>query len=176
MSPPTHDTPLLGILKQRVSGYYILPYAVLLLVCFLCNLIPLIPTSFFRVFFPEDSLILPLCVLVVPDYIQDMLWPPLGQVLDCVAFRALCGQRNLAVTRLIRKSDSLDAVLKGCILKVPAIVTTVIVVLRQAGLSTWLSVMIAVLCPGLTGGAAFVISAASVRMVQTRKLERDDAL
>jgi hypothetical protein len=176
MSQPTDKTPLLGTLKQHASGYYILPYSFLVVVCFSCNLVPLLPTHVFEVVFPRHSTILQLCVLVVPDYIQDILWPPLGRMLDYTAFSALYGQQSLSVRRLIRKSDTLNVILKGCILKVPAIVTTIIVALRQAGVPTWRSVMIAVLCPSLTGGIAFVISVASVRMVQSRKSERDDAL
>lgn len=64
---------------------------------------PLLGTS--RPIFPGNSETLQLCVLVVPDCIQDMLWPALGQVLDDAAFDAL-HDRTASERVHVRKSDS----------------------------------------------------------------------
>ncbi|KAK3934399.1 hypothetical protein QBC46DRAFT_273867 [Diplogelasinospora grovesii] len=168
MTQLTDKTPLLGAYK-RTPRCYILPYALLLVVCVLCNLVPLIPSRILVATF-SDSVGLRLFLLLLPDYLQDVLWPPLGHLLDYMAFNAS------SVRRLIRKSDSLNAILKGLLLKVPLILITFLVALRLAGLSIWLSSMLAVLCSGLMGGIAFIISVDSVRMLQGLKSKRDDAV
>ncbi|KAK3935208.1 hypothetical protein QBC46DRAFT_272234 [Diplogelasinospora grovesii] len=174
MTQSTDKTPLLGAHK-RTPRCYILPYALLLVVCVLCNLVPLIPSRILEATF-SDSVGLRLFLLLLPDYLQDMLWPPLGHVLDYMASNALYGQPSFSLRRSIRKSDSLNAILKGLLLKVPSIFITFLVALRLAGLSIWLSSMLAVLCSGLMGGIAFIISVDSVRMLQGLKSKRDDAL
>lgn len=112
MAESTNKTPLLGTSTQYRSGCCILPYVLLLVVCFSCNLVPLVPSQVFESTFPGNAETLQICVLVVPDYIQDMLWPPLGQVLDHAAFDALHDRMALE-RRHIRKSTPLTLCRKG---------------------------------------------------------------
>ena len=173
MQQLTHETPLLGLHRQRASRWYILPYAFLLFVCILSQFAPLTPSWVLEAIF-SDAAGVQLYLLVLPDYIQSIVWPYLRRVLDYIAFEALHDHPSFSVRKLVRKSDCLSSILKG-LLKGPSTFVTITVALRLIGISTWLSPILALLFLALMGGIAF-ISVDWVKMIQTRKSERDDAV
>lgn len=179
MSQPTEETPLLGaVLPPQPplpppSKWYILPYALLLLLFLFCNLLAIIPLP--RVFpaLPSEELItLQLCLLMVADYIVEIPWLPLAHVAEYAASVVLDCRPEQSERKTIRKSESLNAFFKAFALKIPPIISTIVLASRQLG---FLFILLAVIYLAITCGFTFVL-VASARMVQDRKAERDNAL
>ncbi|OAQ59504.1 protein kinase domain-containing protein [Purpureocillium lilacinum] len=136
------QVPLLG--RQRLarkSCWFLLPYGLLLAACFLCNFIPLIsPTILENLSVPPVTA--QFLLFVVPDFVQDLLWLPLGPVLDHAAFEVLHNAGSHE-RKHMRKADALNSTLKALLLKVTSNIITIYVALTRQGVTAWLSTCIA---------------------------------
>ncbi|KAK5988033.1 hypothetical protein PT974_12169 [Cladobotryum mycophilum] len=175
----TESTPLLHPKAEQTihpPKLYTLPYALRFIGCFLCNLLPLILKYSLT---PADSwsnILARFAILVLPDYLQDFIWAPLNRVLDYAAFEAIIGQPDPSDRETIRKSDSLNVVMKGVALKLPAIVISIAITLRQGDTGFCVSFLAALVCPVVMGGAAFLILLPLAEEVQSAKKARDRAV
>lgn len=117
MSPPAETTPLRAapqpppVLPSRWSTVrYGSPFVLFML----CNLFALAPQAFIpRAFLLDDSTMLQLSMLVVVDYVTDICWLHLAQVLEHAGSLAVGCQPEPEQRRAIRKSESLNALGKS---------------------------------------------------------------
>ena len=172
---PKETTPLRGHAPtRRTSVLFTIPYSLTLLCCLLCNAGPFLPvTDAWVAHFSLDPTRAQLALLVAPDYMQDILWPSTEQMLDNVAFVSL---RNLPNRRPIRKSDSVNAMIKGIALKIiPACITTCLA-LTQSGLPLVLALFVTLVGQILYGWVTFTIFTPLATEIEMRKSRRDDDL
>jgi hypothetical protein len=185
MSKPTETSPLIpretSTRPPYASCSYLLLYLLRLIVCGSCVLVPYLFPSLImalplRLDLKTTQYVLAGCL----DQVQVMLWPPIKRVLDSVVYFTLLHSTGSQV-RLVRKSDTLNPVVSGCVNKLPSIVLTIYLVLANvtgesnlAGiLTTTISAMVGV---GFIGLVVFIIFKPFAVIVQERKSLRDDDL
>ena len=167
------QVPLLG--RQRLarkSCWYLLPYGLLLAACFLCNFIPLISPAIL-----ENLSVPPVTaqflLFVVPDFVQDLLWLPLGPVLDHAAFEVLHNAGSHE-RKHMRKADALNSTLKALLLKFTSNVITIYVTLTRQGVAAWLSTCIAAAFSVFMCGAKLLQGLESESHLSSLKSARND--
>ena len=175
MSRPTERTPLQGTSHLPAcppSIWYCLPYCFLLLLFLLCNLFALNPKVFLpKTFLPDDFATLQLCMLLAADFIMDMSWPWLGHVLEYAGSIAIGRQPEKWKRRAIRKSESLNALLKS-ILRFLSIFSTIGIASEQLGLRFILPATVYL----ITTAGFTLLLVESARVIYIRKAKRDDDL
>jgi hypothetical protein len=178
MAASTVTTPLLG---TRVSArlnltLHALPYAAILVSCFLCNFVPLIPLEMIQKswFWSLDADTAEILAFTGPEFWQDVAWPVLIPMLDDATFLAVHQHADSSRRRLIRKSEALGSILKGLILKVTPTIVTTVLVLGRFGLRTWLSWLLAFIGAFVVGLVPYLVSSPVIRVVQARKSARED--
>lgn len=158
------------------SPWHIVPYALLLIGCILCTFLPFTASSLLAIFADPVLDEARMFVTFGPDFLQDMLWPPVAQVLDQAVSIALEKQDRRSQRKASRKSDSLAAVLNGALLKVPAIMTSLGITLSSAKIPIFLSTFLSILVPIALFAARFKLFVQPGELAQRTKVARDDAL
>lgn len=178
MLQPTDETPLLGAHHyQRHPRCYTIAYMLLLVACLLCNLVPLVSLNILEsIFSLKNSVPLQLAVFMVPDFFQRVFLPCIGQVLDYSSYLSLASLDDRLRRRAIRKSDSINAILKAGMLKIPPTTVTTILALRKAGLSFWLSSLLTTLYLALIALTAYIAFTPLAKVIQVRRSTRDDSV
>jgi len=175
MSPPAETTPLRGAPRPPPappSRWSTVRYGFFFALFLFCNLFALAPQAFIpRAFLLNDPTLFKLSMLVVVDYVTDICWLPLAQVLEYAGSLAVGCQPDPRQRRAVRKSESLNALGKS-LLRLLSFIGTMRVALEQLGL---LFILPAIAYLAIT--AAYTVALAKLaRMVQDRRAARDDAL
>jgi hypothetical protein len=118
-----------------------------------------------------------LLIFVISDYLQSILQEFFPPLFDYASFLALYDRDSdcRAEIKLIRKSDSLHALLQSFVFKILSILVTIISVLETMGASSWQAAM-AVLSLLVLGGIQIYICLPVATAMQSHKLTRDEAV
>lgn len=163
--PATTKTYLLGHRpKEPWSGFYCVPYLVLLLLCVGCNHILLV------LHVDNDLLAF---ISLVADFLQDRLWGPIEPLLDAAAADALNNSNTSDKKWLMRKSDSLATTVK-IFLKVESTFVIFVKVLIQTGFSPPLALVSALVLLSVQGLATSYLFSPIAKKVQELKKLRDE--
>lgn len=140
-------------------------YLLLLLSAISCNFLPLLCRSvsgFASIF-----------VVVVSDLAFAILWDPVTRVLQAAVFDAVSQSRDPDTWRVMRKSESLNVVLKNLLSKIPSTMVTIGLASRQAGLSICSCCAASGVCLIFVGGGTFMTSIKYARPLQKLRVQRD---
>ena len=176
MSPPTEITPLQGTSQVRPALppiRCILFYGFFLGLFLFCNVLPFIPEAFYpKAFLPDDFAKLQNCMLVAVDYVVAISWSFLKRVVEYAGSEATRRQAEPSQRRAIRKSESVNALIKA-LLKILPIISTIHLASKRLG-----RIFIPIAAGYFTITALFTYGflVPSARVVLSRKAERDDAL
>jgi len=108
---------------------------------------------------------------VVADFVMDMLWPFLGHVLEYAGSLAIGYQRGRLQRRAIRKSESLNALVKS-IFKFLPLVNTIYLASQQLG---WMFILPTIVYLAATAWVTVFLETYA-RKIQEEKARRDDVL
>lgn len=111
-------------------------------------------------------------MLVLVDFVIDMTWPSLGHVLEYACSIAISRQQEQWKRRVIRKSESLNALVKA-LLRLLSVFSTIRLASGQLGLIFILpTVVYLVMTAAFT--SAFLMALSQTQ--QSRKADKDDAV
>ncbi|RTE75465.1 hypothetical protein BHE90_010079 [Fusarium euwallaceae] len=112
-------------------------------------------------------------LLLAPDAIQRICWPPVGPILEDMTHLGLTLSDQAQEKRLIRKSDSLSVALKSPLKAIP-ILTTIILAIKETRLPAAPSLSVGVATCVAMGMATYFVSVPLAKVTQARKASRDD--
>jgi len=178
MSQFTERTPLLETRRRWSSTspprskWCTIPYGLILLLFLLCNALAFVPKGWIpKSLVPDDFATVQLYVLLIADFLMDMLWPSLARVVEYAATAAIDRQDEPSIRRTTRKSESVNALLKAGLKTLP-IFGTIRLAAEQLGS---LFILLAPIYFIMTIGFTFVL-VASARGLQAEKAQRDHTL